>query len=478
MTTEQLLQMVKDGKPMSLRRQLSLTAKLSLPAMLAQLSNIVMQYIDASMVGSLGADASASIGLVSTTIWLFGGLCSAIAAGFAVQVAHLVGAKRNGDARSVLRQSLVTCLIVGVVLCLVGVVISDGLPRWLGGHEGINADASRYFLIFALCLPPLIMQILGGAMLRCSGNIKVPAMLNIATCVLDVIFNFLFIFPSRQLTLGGLAVSVPGFGLGVTGAALGTAVAEVAVAVVMLYWVCFRSSEIGLRGTRGSFRPTLPVLRRALAIGSPLAVQHVLMCGAQISITRIVAPVGSISIAANAFGITAESLCYMPGYGFSEAATTLVGQSIGAGRKQLTRSFARITVLSGMAIMTVMGVLMYIGAPLMMSLMTPVQEVVELGTRVLRIETWAEPLFGAAIVCNGVFVGAGDTTVPAVMNLVSMWAVRLTLAALLVGSMGLAGVWLAMCIELCFRGAIFLLRLRYGNWIKLSGTTKKASVPI
>ena len=466
MSTQDLLQLVKDGQPMTLRQQLTLTAQLSFPAMLAQLSNIVMQYIDAAMVGSLGADASASIGLVSTTIWLFAGLLSAFAAGFAVQVAHLVGAKANDEARSVLRQALVSCLLIGLVIGGIGCAIASPLPRWLGGHDAINTDASVYFLIFAACLPILEMSILAGAMLRCSGNIKVPAIINILTCVFDVVFNFLFIFPTRHVTLAGLDITMPGAGLGVTGAAIGTAIAEVLAAGLALYYLIWQSDEIGLAGTHGSFRPTARTLKKALRIGAPLGAQHVLMCGAQIAITRIVAPLGSISIAANAFGITAESLCYMPGYGVSEAATTLVGQSLGAGRRDLTRRFARISVLSGILIMTVMGVLMYIAAPLVMAMMTPVQEVVTLGTECLRIEAWAEPLFAAAIVCNGVFVGAGDTTIPSAMNLASMWAVRLTLAALLVGTMGLAGVWLAMCIELCFRGIIFLVRLRWFNWIK------------
>jgi len=194
--------------------------------------------------------------------------------------------------------------------------------------------------------------------------------------------------------------------------------------------------------------------------------ERIIMCGAQIMSTVIVAPLGIYAIAANAFAITAESLCYMPGYGIADAATTLVGQSLGAKRHDLARSFARITVVMGMAVMTVMGAIMYLAAPLMIGVMTPVPEVVSLGVSILRIEAFAEPMFAAAIVAYGVFIGAGDTLVPATMNFVSIWAVRLTLAALLAPSMGLHGVWIAMCIELCFRGMIFLARMKWGRWIK------------
>ncbi|WP_287646617.1 MATE family efflux transporter, partial [Bacteroides sp.] len=141
-----------------------------------------------------------------------------------------------------------------------------------------------------------------------------------------------------------------------------------------------------------------------------------------------------------------------------------------AGRKKLTRSFAHITVLMGMAIMGVMGILMYLFAPQIIGMMTPVEEIRLLGVMALRIEAFAEPMFAASIVAYGVFVGAADTLVPCLMNLFSIWAVRLTLAAWLAPTLGLQGVWIAMCVELCFRGLIFLVRLKRGRWLKCDKT--------
>ncbi len=234
----------------------------------------------------------------------------------------------------------------------------------------------------------------------------------------------------------------------------------------MLWYLWRRNKELNLRHSHGSFMPGMHCLRRAFRISTPLGIEHTLMCGAQVFITAIVAPLGTVAIAANAFAVTAESLCYMPGYGISEAATTLVGQSLGAGRERLARSFAKITVISGIVVMTVMGVVMYVGAPVMMGIISPVEAICSLGTEVLRIEAFAEPMFAASIVAYGVFIGAGDTLVPAGMNLGSIWGVRLTLAAILAPTMGLKGVWIAMAIELCFRGAIFLLRLRTDRWLR------------
>lgn len=457
--TEQLLSMIRDGRQMNLRQKLRLTALLSAPAILAQLSAIAMQYIDASMVGSLGAEASASIGLVSTTTWLFWGLLSAAATGFSVQVAHKVGAGDFEGARRVLRQSIPAVIAFSVILAAIGISISGLLPVWLGAEQSIHSDATGYFLIFSIFLPALQLSFLGGAMLRCAGNMKVPSMLNVAMCVLDVILNFFLIFPSRHINIGGLSFTVPGAGMAVEGAALATVLAESIIAAVMMWYLLRRSPVLSLRNRPGDFRPRRPTIAKAMRIGLPVGLEHIAICGAQILVTAIVAPLGVVAIAANAFAIIAESLCYMPGYGISEAATTLAGQSIGAGRGGLTRSFGLITVSSGMIVMASLGVALYVFAPQIISVMTPVDAIRSLGADILRIEAWAEPMFAAAIVAYGFFVGLGRTILPSAMNLFSIWAVRLTLAAWLAPSMGLRGVWLAMCIELCFRGIIFLILL-------------------
>ena len=429
---------------MTQREKLWLIISLSIPSILAQISATVMFFIDASMVGHLGAKASAAIGLVESTGWLMGGLASAANMGFSVQVAHFIGANDFEAARRVLRQSMVCCMIWALLISLTSVIIAPFLPYWLGGTEEIAHDASLYFAIFGFCGIFFQIEGLAGSMLKCSGNMKIPSMLNIGMCVMDVFFNYIFIYI---------------LDLGVMGAAIGTGVAMLITAALMMYFLLVKSKMLALVGRPGSFKPKSDTVRTAFKIGAPMGLQHMLMGGAYVVSTLIVAPLGTIAIAAHSLAITVESLCYMPGFGIAEAATTLVGQGIGAGQKLLTRSFARMSVGLGIAVMTVMGVLMWTFAPELMSLMSPVEEVIAQGTQVLRIEAWAEPLFAAAIVCNGVFIGAGDTLIPAIMSLSSMWAVRLTLAATLAPKYGLKGVWTAMAIELTFRGSIFLIRL-------------------
>jgi putative MATE family efflux protein len=459
-----LLAYIREGREMTQGEKLRLIVSLSIPSILAQISATVMFFIDASMVGHLGAKASAAIGLVETTCWLMGGLGAAANMGFSVQVAHAIGANDFERARRVLRQSLVCCLVWSVTITSLALLVSGRLPYWLGGAAEIAHDASLYFCIIGMAGIFFQMSGLAGSMLKCSGNMKIPSMLNICMCVMDVIFNYLFIYA---------------LGLGVTGAAIGTGLAELVTACLMMYFLLWRSDMLGIfkaddaqqapRLSHHDYRPTSDVVVNAVKIGAPMGLQHLLMGGAQIVSTLIVAPLGTVAIAAHSLGITVESLCYMPGFGIAEAATTLVGQSFGAGKRMLTQQFARMSAGLGIAVMTLMGVLMWLFATELMAVMTPVEEIIAIGARCLRIEAFAEPLFAASIVINGVFIGAGDTLRPAIMSLASMWGVRLTLAALLATTYGLPGVWTAMAIELSFRGVIFLIRLMRGGWLKKIG---------
>ena len=458
---DQLLSLIREGGKLDALAQIKLTALLSFPSMMAQLVHIMMQYIDAAMVGSLGAQASASIGLVSTTIWLFGSLCSAASVGFYVQVAHKIGAGDFVGARQVLRESFLSCILFSFLLCGIGVGISNHLPHWLGGGDDICGDASTYFMYFSLCLPFSMLNSLCSGMLRCSGNIHTPSILNVLMCLLDVLFNWLLIFPTCTL----FGITFPGADLGVTGAVLGTALAYIICSLLMCYSTVVRSKELSLRQDCGTFIPQLRTLREGLHIAAPIAVEHIVLCGAQIVSTVIVAPLGTIAIAANSFGITVEALCYMPGYGMSDAATTLVGQSLGAGRRYLARSFGRITLGMGIAFMTLMAVVMYTASPALLSIMTPDVAVQQLTVEILRIEAFAEPMFAASIVCYGIFVGARDTLIPCTMNLTCSWLLRIIPAALLASHMGLQGVWIAMAVELTFRGIIFLIRFRGDSWL-------------
>ena len=439
----------------TLAPQLRLVWQLSLPAILTQITTIAMQYIDSAMVGALGADASAAIGLVASSTWLFGGVTTAVSAGFSVQVAHRIGAGEDTEARTVVRHGLAAALTLAALLALLGLGICRQLPCWLGGGAEICADASAYFLTFSLMLPFSQLNSLTAGFLQCAGDMVTPSVLNAVMCGLDVVCN---------------ALLIPHFG--VLGAGMGTALACALVSLAMAWCCCVRNAQLQLRrGEAHAFRPE--ILKKAFRIGAPVAVQEIAMNGAMVASTMILAPLGAAAIAANSFAVTAESLCYMPGYGVGSAATTLVGRSVGAGDAAQARRYGNICTALGGALMGCTGLLMMIFCPFVFRLLTPVAEVRTLAAQALRIGLLAEPLFGVSIAAAGALRGAGDTLVPSLLNLGSIWIVRLGLSLLLVGKLGLRGMWIAMAIELCVRGALMLWRQKtskfYETQSKLHG---------
>lgn len=439
----------------TLAPQLRLVWQLSLPAILTQITTIAMQYIDSAMVGALGADASAAIGLVASSTWLFGGVTAAVSAGFSVQVAHRIGAGEDTEARTVVRHGLAAALTLAALLALLGLGICRQLPCWLGGGAEICADASAYFLTFSLMLPFSQLNSLTAGFLQCAGDMVTPSVLNAVMCGLDVVCN---------------ALLIPHFG--VLGAGMGTALACALVSLAMAWCCCVRNAQLRLRrGETHAFRPE--ILKKAFRIGAPVAVQEIAMNGAMVASTMILAPLGAAAIAANSFAVTAESLCYMPGYGVGSAATTLVGRSVGAGDAAQARRYGNICTALGGALMGCTGLLMMIFCPFVFRLLTPVAEVRTLAAQALRIGLLAEPLFGVSIAAAGALRGAGDTLVPSLLNLGSIWIIRLGLSLLLVGKLGLRGMWIAMAIELCVRGTLILWRQKtskfYETQSKLHG---------
>ena len=220
---EQLSAQMRRGEQVPLRHTMQVVLTLSIPSILQQIVVTAVEYIDAAMVGHIGASATASIGIVSSSTWLMHGMLAGLYMSFAIQVAQYLGADRQDDARGVLRQSMIFNLVVGLAAAAFGIGISRFLPGWLGADPSLQADASAYFAIWSASLPFLMIMGTYSSMLRSSGDALTPGLISVLTCVLDVIFNFCLINPTREMVVFGRTMTVWGLGWGVPGAALGTA---------------------------------------------------------------------------------------------------------------------------------------------------------------------------------------------------------------------------------------------------------------
>lgn len=443
MTTSVLLSRIRNGERLSAREQRALILLLSWPSILAQVSVTVMQLIDAGMVGRLGTAASASIGLVASTTWLINGLTSGAVFGFSVQCAQSIGAKNYQQASSLCRQGLAVILLAGFLFGGIGSLLSFHIPVWLGGEPLVLEDAGAYLLIFCLGLPFSLLNSWAIQMLQAAGDTKIPGLVQVLMCILDVLFNALFIY---------------GLHYGVAGAALGTLASVVCASLFLTFWV-FRINPFLKLPARLHFSKTS--LGRALQIGLPISIEQLITGSSYIAFTRIVSSLGTLAIAANSFAITAESLCYMPAYGCASAATAIIGQCTGAGRKDLCKAMAWRLARIGMGMMVLSGLLLFLFAHGLMAILSPDLQVQDLGSLLLRMEAFAEPMYGASIVITGVLRGKGDTLWPACLNFLSIWCIRIPLAWILCRHLGLAGAWIAMNIELNLRGLLFLGRLQH-----------------
>lgn len=450
--------------------QLSTLARLAWPAILEQILATMVSYVDTAMVGSLGAGATAAVGINAPVVWLLNGAMQGVGVGYSVLVAHAIGARDEGRARHIIVQSVLAILTCGLALFALFLALSGLIPRWLGAEPEVLPHAVAYLRIYALALPFGASLAIMGAIVRCMGNARLPLILNTAANLTNMVLNFFLIYPTR--TIAG--IQVWGAGLGVTGAAVATSVSIALAGGIMLLSMFLRKDGFRL-SLREDWRPDSGLIRRAARLGLPYIAERFAINFGQLATTWIIGTVGTVAMAANHIAVTAEGLCYLPAYGISYAATTLVGQSVGAGDLEGARKYGSLSGKCGFLLCAVTGGLLFLFAPQLASIFNDDPAVVAEAARVLRIVAPAEPFFATFIVMGGALRGAGDTKFPMFLCLGCMWGVRVMLAPILVFGfgVGLAGVWTAMAADLVFRGLGCTLRWKSGRWIKYSTVSKE-----
>lgn len=444
--------------------------RLSWPSILEQLLGTMVSYVDTAMVGVLGAAATAAVSVNASPIWLVGGILSGVGVGYSVQVANAVGARDEYKARRVIVQALLAVLVIGFgFLCLLQ-LLAGHVPRWMGADPDVLPLAVSYLRYYTLCMPGHAMLYVFSAVLRCTGDTKTPLFLNSACNLLNVILNFFLIYPTRELTISGLTFTMPGAGMGVGGAAAASAI-SIDLAGLILLFVLLRRFRLFHRGTGDSLCPDLVTIRTAASLGLPYIAERMSINLGQITMTRVVASIGTAALAAHHIANTAEGLCYLPAYGISAAATALVGQSVGAKSKEDAEAYGALSGKIGFLLCIATGAVLFAAARPLAGLFSPDAEVVELAAVVLRIVSVAEPFFALSIVLFGALRGANDTRYPMLTCLFSMWVVRIVLTLLFVFAFhwGLSGVWAAMALDLILRGILAALRWRSGKWQRLAG---------
>ena len=447
----------------------SRVARIAWPTIVESIMVMLVTYVDTAMVGQLGKDATAAVAINSAPSWMLTGACAAVQVGATVLVAQSIGAGDREGARRVARQAMTLGMLMGLLFMILLQSIGGMMPGWLRAEAHIVPVAAQYIRTVSLAYIPYFTGLVLSGILRGSGDTTTPMKITMFTNVINVIGNFFLIYPSRTVSLFGMEIGIWGAGMGVLGAAIPTAVATALSGVLMFIKLARGKGEIRLE-LHKSYVPQWHIVKHMLRIGMPAALGRICVNAGHMVFQTMIAGLGTASLSAHHIATNAESLSYMPADGFGVAATTLVGQAVGAGDKKAARRYGSLNLVMGITCMTLTGLVLFFAPQWLMRIFTPDQEVIALGVPALRVEALAQPFFAMGIVASGALSGAGDTRMPMLIGLACMWGVRLGVAALClyVFGMGLTGAWIGMATDLTVRGILLTLRFKSSRWEKIA----------
>ena len=442
-----------------LRREIM---ELAWPAIIENLLVMSVGIADTAMVGRLGSASLAAVDLANRLVMFALAVFSAILIGTTAVVARSIGAGDRDTANQALRQALIMVAVLALPLLIPGTIFarnclsfmmvlqeSPDLSVMNAGTEYMQITIP--FMIFAL----LMMTI--NSCLRGAGDTRTPMVVTGVSNVVNIVGNYFLIFGKGPFPA-----------MGVAGAAWATNVARVIGAILVVRAVYGGRGRLSL-SIHERFKIDIGIMKRILRIGFPAAIEQGLMRGAQLVYTMIVAGMDTVSIAAHAVALTAESISFMPGAGFSLAATTLVGQNMGAGDPEQAERSGYESGNMATLVMSGMGILFFIFPRFFVGLFSKDPEVVELASRCLRLVAISQPALAWVMTIAGGLRGVGDTRWVMIITIVGFWGIRITLAYALAVSagMGLIGAWIAMVVDLIVRSILLALRFRQGGWKKL-----------
>lgn len=463
--------------------------RLAWPAIAENALQTLLGIVDTAVVARLGTAALSGVGASQQLIWVLTTALIAISMGTTVLIARFTGGREREQANAVLKQSIVLSVVMGLLLFPVS-FISHPLLSMLGLTPQAANDGAVYLSITMTFAVLIVFMFVAGAALRGAGDTRTPMFVTAFINVLNAILAVELVFGgprasgilSGWLNGIGIPLQVPALSfipeMGVAGAAWATVIARGLGAFILLALLMRRNHFLQIwRG--GSWLPNFDIIRRMMRIGIPSAVEQMLMSLGILVYSFIVIGMGELIFATSRLALNAVFLSQMPGFGFSMAATTLVGQSLGAKRPRRAVLGSQLATRSALVWMTVMGVVFFFFGEGILRIFTDDPRLLTLGADALKVIAFSQPFLAYAFVVAGSLRGAGDVKYPMWVTTIAVWAVRLPTGAFLglpvvclpftnvclpgLG-LGLQGIYAALIVEAGLRAVLFVRRFNEGKW--------------
>jgi len=430
---------------------------LAWPVIAQNMLETLVGVIDTLLVARLGTVAIAGVGTALQVVFFLIAVLSAVSIGASIIVAHAIGAGDRAGAQRLAKQTLVWALLASAPLALAGALAARPLIGLFGVEPAVAAVGAGYLRVTMLMLPFLVLVFAGSAVLRGAGDTRAPLRASIVGNVLNAVLASALIYGHFGLPA-----------LGATGSAWAAAIGRIVAAAVLLWVLTRGSSGLTLSGWSGWW-PRFGVVRRVLALGVPAALEQTLISAGFTTLTVVAATLGTQALAAQRIAFNAMSVAFLPGIGFSIAAATLVGQSLGARRPEEGAAAARAAAGWAVLWMGLTGLVYFALARPIMTLFANDPAVIELGVQSLRVLAVQQPLWGLLFVGSGALRGTGNTRYPLVVNTLGVWlSVALGYAAVIFFHAGLPFVWGFFIPGSLLNALANWLRFRRGDWRETS----------
>ncbi len=452
--------MMKTGKgdladPQTLKSRLKLIALLAVPAVIENFFQTILGFVDTFFVSKIGLAEVSAVGVTNALLAIYFALFMAIGVAANVRIANFLGANLPEKARHISQQSILLAVLFGLFTGVVTLIFAEPLLKLMGIKDTVLQAGALYFRIVGI--PSIFMSLMFvlSAILRGAGDTKSPMKVSIG---INIIHAFLAYF----LIFGFFFIPK----LGIVGAALATVMARLLGSIVLFYYLK-RSPSLSFR--KDYWKPDKGHLLELSTLGAPAAGERLVMRAGQIVYFGFIVALGTKAFAAHQIAGNIEVFSYMIGYGFATAATILVGQKIGAGKFDEAKEYAKLSTYLSFAAMSILGALLFFLGDWAGSYFTDDQMVIgNIGTA-LKISGVFQPFLAVLLVLTGAYQGANNTKFPMYLTGVGMWAIRTVLVYLLGirWAWGLAGVWLAIGIDIAIRAAVLVVQFQRGKWMAL-----------